>query len=105
MHCNAVNRGEKLVHRRDHSHLRALASRAKTLVVDAQAWIQADGNKHWHPERAPQTSVAEWYYAFSRILTFPGVMETGDDTDVTGERCHIAKSGWVSCLGKYCGGG
>jgi hypothetical protein len=57
MHCDAANRGEKLVHRRNHGHLRALARRAKTLVIGAQPWIHADGNKDWHPERTPQTIV------------------------------------------------
>jgi hypothetical protein len=52
----------------------------------------------------PQTSIAEWHYAFSGILTFAGLMYTRDDTHLTGKSCRAAEAGRVPRLGNYCGG-
>ena len=104
MYCDAVYGGEKFVHCGDHGDFRTLPCRAKTLVVGAQPRIDADGNEDRHPQRAPQTSITERHYAFPGILSFSGMMDTWDDTHVTGESCRIAETGRISCLGNYRGG-
>src|ERR1700752_3031349 len=71
IHCDAVNRGDKFVHRRDHGHLRTLARRAKTLVIGAESWIHTDGNHDWPPEPRRRRALTSGISTFPESLRFP----------------------------------
>lgn len=103
--CYAVDGSDQLVHGGDRCNLRPFASRAKSLIVSSQPRIDTDRNQNRHPERASESGVAEGNRTRPRKLPFPRLMDTRDNTDITGEGRCVWKARRIASLADYRGGG
>ena len=96
---DAVDCSEQFVHAGDHCDLWSLASATQPPVVSMQPWIDANRDQNRHPQRAPESSVAQRDCGSPGEPAFSGLVQPRHHAYITGQRRSASEASGIAGFG------